>query len=61
MDPIAERVDDIQASDDLLRELDKGIDDIEAGRFLPLDEAYNYVTRKRAERRNARLSSGSVV
>ena len=51
MDPIAERVDDIQASDDLLRELDKGIDDIEAGRFLPLDEAYDYVTRKRAERR----------
>ena len=40
--------------DDLLQMLDRGIDDMEAGRELPLDEAFQKITALRDIRRNAR-------
>lgn len=39
----------------LLRMLDRGIDDMEAGRELPLAEAIDKVTELRNVRRNAKL------
>lgn len=38
----------------LLRTIDRGIDDMEAGRELPLDEAFEKITELRNIRRNAR-------
>ncbi|MBR2408751.1 MAG: hypothetical protein IKB07_07310 [Lachnospiraceae bacterium] len=38
----------------LFRELDKGIDDMEAGRELPLEEAFRKITELREQRRNAK-------
>lgn len=38
----------------LLRTIDKGIDDMEAGREFPLDEAFEKITELRNIRRNAR-------
>jgi predicted transcriptional regulator len=38
----------------LLRLLDRGIDDMEAGRALPLDEAFEKITDLRNKRRDAR-------
>ena len=38
----------------LMRMLDRGIDDMEAGRELPLDEAFQKITELRDKRRNAR-------
>lgn len=38
----------------LLRMLDRGIDDMEAGREMPLEEAFEKVTELRNMRRNAR-------
>lgn len=38
----------------LYRTLDRGIDDMEAGRELPLDEAFDKITELRNVRRNAR-------
>lgn len=40
--------------DDLLQMLDRGIDDMEACRELPLDEAFQKITELRDIRRNAR-------
>ena len=42
----------------LLRMLDRGIEDIEAGRSLPHDEAMTEIKRIRDERRLARLNTG---
>lgn len=39
----------------LLRMLDRGIDDMEAGRELPLNDAFQKITELRDARRNARL------
>ena len=39
----------------ILRMLDRGIDDMEAGRELPLEEAFRKITELRDARRNARL------
>jgi len=39
----------------VLRELDRGIDDMEAGRELPLKEAFQKITELRNTRRNARV------
>ena len=39
----------------ILRMLDRGIDDMEAGRELPLEEAFRKITELRDVRRNARL------
>jgi len=38
----------------LFRELDKGIDDMEAGRELPLEEAFRKITELREQRRSAK-------
>ena len=61
MDPVLLEDENIEVNEKLLRELDKGLDDIEAGRFLSLEEGYDYVKRKRAEKRDARLASTGVV
>ncbi len=38
-----------------LRMLDRGIDDMEAGRELPLEDAFSKITELRDARRNARI------
>ena len=38
-----------------VRILDRGIDDMEAGRELPLDEAFQKISELRTIRRNARV------
>lgn len=43
-----------QDDEALFRMLDRGIDDMEAGRGLPLDEAFEKITELRNMRRNAR-------
>ena len=44
----------LQKDDALLQILDRGIDDMEAGRELPLDEAFQKITDLRDIRKNAR-------
>ena len=44
----------IQENENLMRTLDRGIDDMEAGRELPLDEAFQKIAELRDKRRNAR-------
>lgn len=44
----------LQKNDALLQILDRGIDDMEAGRELPLDEAFQKITDLRDIRKNAR-------
>ncbi len=39
----------------LLRELDRGIDDMEAGRELPLEAAFQKISELRMKRKNARV------
>ena len=39
----------------ILRMLDRGIDDMESGRELPLAEAFDKITELRNVRRNAKL------
>ncbi|MBQ8984046.1 MAG: hypothetical protein IJ079_10720 [Lachnospiraceae bacterium] len=46
---------------DLLRMLDRGMEDIEAGRILPHSEATKEVRRIREERRYARANAGVAV
>lgn len=46
--------DTLQGNENLMRALDRGIDDMEAGRELPLDEAFHKITELRDKRRNAR-------
>lgn len=46
--------DTLQENKNLMRALDRGIDDMEAGRELPLDEAFRKITELRDKRRNAR-------
>ena len=43
-----------QDNETLLRMLDRGIDDMEAGREMPLEEAFEKITELRNMRRNAR-------
>lgn len=43
-----------QQDDYLMRMLDRGIDDMEAGRELPLDEAFQKIRELRDNRRSAR-------
>lgn len=42
-----------QKNDALLRMLDKGIDDMEAGREMPVEKAFEKITELRDRRRNA--------
>lgn len=44
-----------QKNDTLLQMLDKGIDDMEAGRELPIDEAFDKITELRNYYRKARV------
>lgn len=44
-----------QDNDKLFRMLDRSIDDMEWGRELPLDEAFEKITELRNMRRNARI------
>ena len=44
-----------QENNHLLRMLDRGIDDMEAGRELPLEDAFCKITELRDARRNARI------
>ena len=47
---------DVQMSyEQLLQMLDKGIDDMEAGRVLPLEDAFKEITELRNARRNTRI------
>lgn len=46
--------DTLQENKNLMRMLDRGIDDMEAERELPLDEAFQKITELRDKRRNAR-------
>lgn len=46
---------DFDKNESLRNALDRGIDDMEAGRELPLDEAMKKITELRNIRRNARL------
>lgn len=46
--------DNIIVNDEILRALDRGIDDMEAGNELPLDEAFARIEQLREERRRAR-------
>ena len=43
----------IIAGEDLLQKLDKGIDDMEAGREMPLEEAFEKITELRNSGREA--------
>ena len=52
---------EVQPTEELLHELDKGLDDIEAGRFLPVDEAFERIERLCMERRNARLRGSGIA
>ncbi len=45
----------------LFKMLDKGIDDMEAGRELPLTEAFVKITELRNRRRNAEVQGHSNV
>lgn len=42
-------------NESFLRMLDRGIDDMEAGRELPLEAAFQKITELRDDRRNARV------
>lgn len=46
--------DTLQGNENLMRALDRGIDDMGAGRELPLDEAFHKIRELRDKRRNAR-------
>ncbi len=51
---VLDNKDILQQDDDLLQMLDRGIDDMEANRELPIDEAFQKITELRDIRRNAR-------
>lgn len=42
-------------NESFLRMLDRGIDDMEAGRELPLEDAFKKINELRDARRNARM------
>lgn len=44
----------ITSTDCLMRMLDRGIDEMEAGKELPLDEAFQKISELRNRKRNAR-------
>ena len=50
-----EKNEDIINREKLLKMLDRGIDDMEAGRELPLTEAFVKITELRDRRRNAEV------
>ena len=52
---------DTEVETNLLRMLDRGIDDIESGRTLAHEDAMNEVRRLRNKRREERVLKGDVV
>lgn len=50
-----EKVRDTTSHERLLKKLDRGIDDMEARRELPLTEAFVKITELRNKRRNAEV------
>lgn len=54
-------MDGINVDDALLRMLDRGIDDVKAGRVLPHEEAMQEVRRIREERRREREADRAAV
>lgn len=51
----ARQENDRQNENDILHMLDRGIDDMEAGRELPLEEAFQKISELRKIRRSARI------
>lgn len=51
----ADKKKDSREENNFLRMLDRGIDDMEAGRELPLDDAFQKISELRTIRRNARV------
>jgi len=49
------QADALHDNEQLLRMLDRGIDDMEAGRELPLEDAFKKITELRDARRNGRI------
>lgn len=45
----------LHENESFLRMLDRGIDDMEAGRELPLEDAFEKITELRDARRSARV------
>ena len=52
MDMMLDNKDMLRHNDKLLQMLNRGIDDMEIGRELPLDEAFQRITELRKIRRN---------
>lgn len=52
---VAKKENDRQEENDILHMLDRGIDDMEADRELPLEEAFQKISELRKIRRNARV------
>ena len=50
-----ERKKETKEENNFLRILDRGIDDMEAGRELPFEEAFQKINELRTIRRNARV------
>lgn len=57
MNYLFNKIDDLESERLLFNALDRGIDDMEAGRELPLEEAMQKITELRDARREARLSA----
>lgn len=49
------QTDGLQENEHFLRMLDRGIDDMEAGRELPLEDVFIKITELRDKRRDARV------
>lgn len=52
---VVNNLSEISEKENVLRMLDRGIDDMENGRELPLEEAFQKIKELRDNRRNARL------
>lgn len=51
----ADKKQDSREENNFLRMLDRGIDDMEAGRELPIEDAFQKISELRTIRRNARV------
>ena len=52
---VNDKMNEKQDVDNLLKVLEKGYKDMEAGRELPLEAAFHEIDKMRAARRNARI------
>lgn len=55
------QIDTLNENEHFLRMLDRGIDDMEAGRELSLDEAFKKIMELRDARRNARIKRDGKI